>query len=286
MLSDIRRILLQPLRHLRKFMTAEVLAADIEGDDEIRKARVYGGLIQLAQRGPIRDEDVGMSEFRVYSQNGEDGVLGFLRERLSIGSGFFVEIGAWRREANCLLLALHEGWEGVFVDGDPIAAAQLSDLMQHNRRVRVVNEMITSANIEDVLSRADVPRQIDVLSVDVNGQDYYLWASLQNVRARIVVIEYNSALDPTRAIVEPPDSGVWDGSPNFGCSVGALEKLARAKGYALAYLESSGTNAFLVPAEDASKLALPRVIYRSPNYHFRVDARYSGKIDAKRFVEV
>lgn len=255
--------------------------------DEIRKARVYGGLGHLLERYPALQDHIDMSEFRVFSQNGEDGILQFLLHRLGITTGSFLEIGAERQEANCLLLALHQGWAGMFVDGDPDVAENLSELLGRTADVRVVNEMVDPTTIDAAMEQWGVPAEIDVLSIDVDGSDYYVWEGMHGVRGRIVVIEYNAALDPERALVQPPGAPAWDGTVNFGCSVGALRRLAAEKGYALVYLESSGTNAFFVPLEHLSELgSLPAVRYRSPNYHLRPDGRHTGAVDETRFVDV
>jgi hypothetical protein len=319
MLANVKATLLRPLRRLRAFMLSDAWsigteardlareARDVASDvrtaasetrsrldatmdwvtDEIRKARVYGGLEHMLDRYPSLQEHIGMSESRVFSQNGEDGVLRFLLERLGVATRSFVEIGAERQEANCLLLALHQGWAGVFVDGDPDVAANLTGLLRHTADVRVVNEMVDPATVDAATERWGVPADIDVLSIDVDGADYYVWEALHRVRARIVVIEYNAALDPDRALVQLPSTRAWDGTVNFGCSVGALRRLAEEKRYALVYLESSGTNAFLVTLEHLAELGpLPAVRNRSPNYHLRPDGRHPGTVDETRFVEI
>lgn len=255
--------------------------------DEIRKAKVYGGLGHLLDRYPALQAHIGMNESRVFSQNGEDGILRFLLHRLGVVTGSFVEIGAERHEANCLLLALHQGWAGVFVDGDPQVAANLTELLRHTADVRVVNEMVDPATIDAAMERWGVPAEIDVLSIDVDGADYYVWEALRRVRARIVVVEYNAALDPDRALVQPPSAPAWDGTVNFGCSVGALRRLADRKDYALVYLESSGTNAFFVAREHLAELGPLSVVQnRSPNYHLRADGRHPGSVDETRFVDI
>ena len=319
MFSNVKSTLLRPLRRLRAFMLSDTWSIGTEArelareardvafaaqaaasetnsqlqdssgwvSDELRKARVYGGLGHLRDRYPALQEQIGMNEYRVFSQNGEDGILRSLLDRLGIATGSFVEIGAERQEANCLLLALHQGWTGVFVDGDPQVAADLTELLRHAAGVRVVNEMVDAATVDDAMARWGVPAEIDVLSIDIDGPDYYVWEALRTVRARVVVVEYNSALDPERALVQHPDAPAWDGTVNFGCSVGALAWLAGEKGYALVYLESSGTNAFFVALEHLAELGrLPAVRYRSPNYHLRPNGRHPDTVDETRFVEI
>ncbi|HZB79498.1 MAG TPA: hypothetical protein VE522_06610 [Actinomycetota bacterium] len=319
MFANVKATLLRPLRRLRAFMLSDAwsigteardlarAARDVASDartaasetasrldatmdwvaDEIRKGRVYGGLGQLLDRYPSLQEHIGLSESRVFSQNGEDGVLRFLLERLGVATGSFVEIGAERQEANCLLLAMHQAWTGVFVDGDPDVAANLTELLRHTADVRVVNEMVDPATVDAAMERWGVPADIDVLSIDVDGPDYYIWEALRRVRPRIVVIEYNAALDPDRALVQLPSTSAWDGTVNFGCSFGALRRLAEEKGYAPVYLESSGTNAFFAAVEHLAELGpLPVVRHRAPNYHLRPDGRHPGTVDESRFVEL
>jgi hypothetical protein len=316
MFANMKATLLRPLRRLRAFMLSDAWSIGTEArdlareardaaqtavsetrsrldattdwvTDEIRKARVYGGLGHLLDRYPALQEQIGMSEYRVFSQNGEDGILRFLLHRLGVATGSFIEIGAERHEANCLLLALHQGWTGVFVDGDPFVAANLTELLRHTPDVRVVNEMVDPATIDAATERWGIPAEIEVLSIDVDGADYYVWEALGRVRARIVVIEYNAALDPDRALVQPPSAPAWDGTVNFGCSVGALRRLAEEKGYSLVYLESAGVNAFLVASEHLAELGpLPVVQNRSPNYYLRPNGRHPGTVDETRFVEI
>lgn len=326
MLANVMPALLRPFRRLRAFMLSDVRGIGTEAremareardiaiagrraadeardntlamrrqheattawvDDEIRKARVYGGLGHLLDRYPDLQGHIGMRESRVFSQNGEDGVLCFLLRRLGVASGYFVEIGAERHEANCLLLAIHQSWDGVFADGDPRVSNELAELFRHVPSIQVVNEMVDPATIDEAMSRWAVPGEIDVLSIDVDGSDYYVWRSLRTVRPKIVVIEYNAALDPDRSLVQRPDAPAWDGTVNFGCSVGALRRLGDEKGYDLVYLESSGTNAFFVAMEHRHALGdLPPVQPRAPNYHLRPTGRHPGTVDEARFVEI
>jgi len=90
-----------------------------------------------------------------------------------------------------------------------------------------------------------MPRFVDVLSIDIDGADYEVWRALAVVRARLVVLEYNSAIDPRLAIVPRDPSAAWDGTQNFGSSLGAMVEVANEKNYDLIYLESCGVNAFL-----------------------------------------
>jgi hypothetical protein len=94
-----------------------------------------------------------------------------------------------------------------------------------------------------------VPEDLDVLSIDVDGSDYWIWEAIADYRPRVVVIEYNSVLDPQRKLVQPREHGSWDGTDYYGASLGAIRALGETKGYRLVHTELTGNNAFLVSAE-------------------------------------
>jgi hypothetical protein len=98
-----------------------------------------------------------------------------------------------------------------------------------------------------------------VLSIDVDGNDYWIWEAIESYRPRIVVIEYNAQLDPARRLVQrlDPSPGAYDGSDDFGASLGALRELGERKGYRLAHTELTGTNAFFVRADLTADPPLP-----------------------------
>ncbi len=194
-------------------------------------------------------------ELRGFSQNGEDGVLAETLRRVGAPGCCFVEFGVESgREGNCVYLADVVGWEGVFMESDDDHSRVLSSKYAAQARVRTMQARISPENVEQVFERAGVPPEPDVLSIDVDGQDYWIWEAIERYRARVVVIEYNSALDPTRRLVQPNDSDwEWDGSEFFGASLGSLRSLAERKGYRLVHTELSGVNAFFVRADLAGE---------------------------------
>lgn len=194
-------------------------------------------------------------ELSVFSQNGEDGVIAEILRRTGTDGGFFVEFGAAVTESNCLLLADVAGWAGLFMDGDADAIAALRSRYLGSENVAVRQAKVTPANVEALFAEGSVPRELDVLSIDIDGLDYHVWEALERYRPRLVVIEYNGAIAPQRRLVQPADVEVWDGSDFFGASIGALDLLAGRKGYRLVYTELSATNAFFVRDDLASEFA-------------------------------
>jgi len=218
---------------------------------------VYAGLLELGRRHAavaadagerLETASLGSFELRVFSQNGEDGVLAEILRRTGSPSRHFVEFGVESgREGNCVYLADIARWRGLFLETADDHYAQLAQKYAAEPNVSTIQATVTPDNVEQLFAEASVPEEPDVVSIDVDGQDYWIWKAIANYRPRVVIIEYNSALDPRRRVVQPnrPES-VWDGTDYYGASLGALEALGDMKGYRLVHTELSGVNAFFV----------------------------------------
>jgi hypothetical protein len=232
----------------------------------------------------FRPDDLGRYEWRSSSQNGEDGVIAELMRRCGTGSRFFVEIGAGDgQEANCVALADREGWAGVFVEADQALYSRLERKYADVPRVRTVRLAVSPGNVNDLSADAGVPREVGVLSIDIDGADYWVWEALTRFEPRIVVVEYNAALPADRRVVQPLDAAMekWDGTDYFGASIGALRALAWRKGYVLAHTDRTGCNAFFVRSDLAKSARVPR----NPPIHppnFFLDGRRHVRDRARR----
>jgi hypothetical protein len=187
-------------------------------------------------------------EKKVFSQNGEDGIIQEILKRIGSQTRFFVEFGIQDgQETCCRRLLEQEGWKGLWLEGDPesVSSAQA----QFSRfPVTVLQEFITKENILSIFRRADVPADLDLLVIDIDGNDFWVWEQLiREYRARLVVIEYNSSYSPGRYWVMPYNpSHQWPRTNYFGASLKALHQLAQANGYRLVGCDSRGVNAFFV----------------------------------------
>jgi hypothetical protein len=204
---------------------------------------------RLADTGrPLPTADLRNFEARVYSQNGEDGILTEIFRRIGVSNRFFVEFGAETgQQCNCARLALQAGWQGLFLEADPRFFAALEQRYAKRSGVRCVRAMVTSKNIEQLLATHNVPAKFDLLSIDIDGNDYWVWASIRRWQPRVVVIEYNSGKGPEeRWVMEEEPAYRWNGTTYFGASLASLTALARQKGYTLVATNSTGVNAFFV----------------------------------------
>jgi hypothetical protein len=203
-------------------------------------------------------------ERKIASQNGEDGVLLALFDRLGTTDRFFVEVGDDAEDDYNGAFLAECGWRGLRLGRSGVSK---------NPRVAAHQERVTAENVNELLRRHGVPAEFDLLSIDLDGNDYWVWKALDGYRPRVVVVEYNASVPPDqrRAIPYQPDF-VWDGSDHYGASLLALRELGRRKGYELVHCEGAGVNAFfvarhLLPAGFAAR-PVERV-YRAPNYYYQ-----------------
>lgn len=203
---------------------------------------------RAAYRSPLTAR-LEAAEKSVYSQHGEDGVIAELLNAIGPTRHYIVEFGAYDgcRMSNSRNLIAHAGWSALLIEADRRFYRALHALYRDNPRVVTVNALVTPQNINALFARAGVPPDFDVLSIDVDGIDYYLWEALQGYAPKIVVIEYNACLPPEQEYVVPRElAASTSGTSREGASILALYRLGRKKGYRLVYSELSGTNLFFV----------------------------------------
>jgi hypothetical protein len=191
-------------------------------------------------------------ERQIFSQNGEDGIVLWLLDQVGAPDKTFVEIGIENgRECNSALLGFVLGWDGLMVDGDHLNAAAARTLVREMlagklNRVEVKCEFVTAETVDGLVGAG----ALGVLSIDVDGVDYWLWKAVCRARPRVVVIEYNASLGAESITVpyEPGFSAAEKHPSRYyhGASLAALEKLGAQKGYALVAVDAAGVNAFFV----------------------------------------
>lgn len=203
------------------------------------------------------DEGFHRHEAKVYSQNGEDGLLLHLFSRIGTTTRTCVEFGFGDgSECTTANLVVNWGWQGLYLDGDGEQTASAQRRFAHllgpeAERARTVHAHLTRTNLNDLLGAKAWDSEPDLLVIDVDGADYWLWEALTVLTPRAVVIEYNAFFGPERSVTVPYEdafdrfakhpSGVY-----FGASLRALAKLGETKGYALIGCDSTGVNAFFV----------------------------------------
>lgn len=254
------------LARLRKIKPRMVSRAKRWWEREVAEER---GLVLLAQMLECALERSGRKEgpesweFAAFSQYGEDGILQFLVKATGIRDDerTFVEFGVGDyREANTRLLVLKDGWRGLVLDCDRDAVSRIrSSEIAWRYSVRAVNAWITKETINETLRETGGERARGVLSIDIDGNDYWVWREIVSPRPVIVVVEYNSLFGYKRPVSVPYDSAfrrfrAHHSGLYWGCSLAALESLGKEKGYALICSNSAGNNAFFVREDRLGEL--------------------------------
>ena len=192
-------------------------------------------------------------EYQVYSQNGEDGIIQEIFRRIGTTSKFFVEFGASNGiECNTLLL-LVQRWKGCWLDGseENIKFIRKKFGFLIGTQLSVMKSFITAENIEDSFSALQVPEELDLLSIDIDGNDYWVWKAISRYRPRVVIIECNPLFPPPIEFIIPygADKIYSPNTSHSGASLKSLEILGREKGYALVGCNFLGGNAFFVRSD-------------------------------------
>lgn len=220
----------------------------------------------LPLHAPKPHSEVNKHEFRAYSQNGEDGILLWLFSQIGTGTKTFIEFGSGSgRECLAANLILNFGWKGLLMDGseENVAEAKLffKYLMPWSEyeQLEIRKEFVTKENIESLLASRKHQGEVDFLSIDIDGNDYWVWEAIESIKPRVSVIEYNASFGPTRSITVPykPDFDAYAEQPlglYHGVSVQALVKLGERKGYKFVGCDSNGANTFFVRNDLAASL--------------------------------
>lgn len=224
---------------------------------EIQRLRYTMGSIQAtAARRAVSLRD---AEYKTYSQFGEDGAIQWLLANVEIENQNFIEFGVGDyAESNTRFLLEHDNWTGLIIDAgtnhiDFINRAGLT----WQFTIQAQSAFVTAENINDLL--ANEPVDTGLLSVDIDGVDYWVLSAITNLRPRIVVCEYNSLFGPT-ATVSVPYAPAFDrhsAHPSmlyFGASISALGHWASERGYRLVGSSAEGVNAYFVRDDVAGDL--------------------------------
>jgi len=185
----------------------------------------------------------------IYTQNGEDGIVDEIFNRIGVTNKYFVEFGVHGIKNNSTFLLL-KGWKGLWIGDDD--SAKISTLTNfknsiNDKQLIYYKKWITKDNIESIFRTSEVPTEFDFLSIDLDGNDYWIWDSLSSFSPRLVCIEYNSTFPPDiTCVMAYNPKHVWNQTSYFGSSLKAMEKLGRKKGYQLIGCDFTGCNAFFV----------------------------------------
>lgn len=228
-----------------------------------------------------------------HSQNGEDGVIEELFDRLDINGGWFCEFGAWdgKHLSNTYNLVSGSGeWNGILIEGDPEKYEDLKETVsEHPERLIGINSYVTSTGdtaLDNLLDDTDIPRNFELLSVDIDGPDYFVWKNTTEYRPKVVVIEINPEIgSELRFITEMSPNGRFQIDPEstnhppnfsrerkgeqirlFGTSFRSMVELGQSKGYTP--VSCTEHNVFFVLDEYVDEIGLTSEEHNDPSTLF------------------
>ncbi|MDR3386998.1 MAG: hypothetical protein P4L92_08085 [Rudaea sp.] len=211
-------------------------------------------LEQLKKESRYQDKKrLHLHEHQAFSQNGEDGIIREIFRRIGAGNKTFIEIGVGDGLENNTVFLLYDGWRGLWVEGN---AANCKKIKRHftqqlqSGQIALSNTLVTMENVDNIVASNRPQKEVDLLSIDVDRNTFYIWKALGNLKPRVIVVEYNALFPADMAwAVEYSAEKWWRGSTYFGASLKAFENLGRNFGYSLVGCDLSGTNAFFVRAD-------------------------------------
>ena len=201
------------------------------------------------------------SEFKVFSQWGDDGIIQFLVNYLNIKNKTFIEFGVENyKEANTRFLLINNNWSGLIIDGseENIKSVKSEDLYwQQNLQAKAA--FVTKENINKLILDAEIKGKIGLLHIDIDGNDYWIWNEINVISPDIVIMEYNSVFGETNPWTIPYQKDFNRTKAHFsnlyfGSSLTSLCDLAKEKGYIFIGCNRAGNNAYFVKKIISQKL--------------------------------
>lgn len=252
------------LKSIRSYITSapNLLVRKIAKETHATKALVAQGTVAAKQLRSINlIETLADVEFSIFSQWGEDGIIEWLVQRCPGIPEKFVEFGVENyTESNTRFLMISRNWRGLVIDADGENISYIkNDPVFWRHDLQALESFITCSNINELISGAGFTQDIGILSVDIDGMDYWVWQAINSVRPWIVIIEYNAVYGDRLPLVTPYDASFFrtighSSNLYYGASIAAVKQLGEKKGYTLVGTNSAGNNAFFVRDDLAGEL--------------------------------
>ncbi|MFN8436440.1 MAG: hypothetical protein U0V72_02285 [Cytophagales bacterium] len=265
-----------------QFYTKTILNK-IESENAIVKMQL-GHLLseQMLTKGIV--DDLKQVEFKVFSQTGEDGIIQYLIHHVNPPKNF-IEFGVENyKESNTRFLLRKNNWKGLVLDGSKENINIIKNSEEYiTNHLFVEHAFITKENINELIINNNFNKEIGILSIDVDGNDYWIWDSINCINPEIVVCEYNALFGNERKISVPYDANFVNSKAHYSClffgaSLPAKIQLANQKGYTFVGNNSNASNAFFVRNDKIGniKKADPRVTFCEP--YFRSSRDKNGNL--------
>lgn len=221
--------------------------------DTFKSSMLAGKQLAEMNSGKKNIQSLDEVAFQVFSQWGEDGIIQYIISQIAIPNKIFIELGVEKyTESNTRFLLINNYWQGLVIDGCKLDIRFIkNDFIYWKYNITAYNDFITKENINSLISSFTSCSDIGLLSIDIDGNDYWIWEAIDVVKPRIVVCEYNTVFGNTQKVSIPYEKSFTQTKAHFsnlyyGASLGALCFLAEKKGYDFIGTATSGVNAFFI----------------------------------------
>lgn len=280
------------LYFLKKYFYKVKLSSSLSPATQLQQVQLLHYYQDCQRMGSL--PDFTTTGFKVFSQFEEDGKLLYIFSLLGMGNKRFVDLGSHDCvNSNCANLVVHFNWHGLFVDGDPrlLAIGQQFYKKTPNAwsyKPQFLNAFLTKDNVNHLLEQQGFEGEIEFLSIDIDGNDYWIWDALTVIQPKVVLIECQVSFGLRNAVVPYQADFVNDVSANnyYGASGVALQKLGKKKGYRLVGANEYGNNLFFVK-NGLAENELPEISIESTLQHPFATSKF-GQFEAlqhKAFLE-
>ncbi len=222
----------------------------------IDKLKINQGKLLIKNLKDCDLDNLDNLAFSIYSQFNEDGIIQFLINNLDIKNKEFIEIGVENfEEANTRFLLQNNCWKGLIIDSLKENINFIKKQTYYWRyQLEAEDVFITKENVNNIIKKYDFKQNIGLLSIDIDGNDYWVWDAISSINPDVLIIEYNSLFGSEKSLTIKydknfvrPNRGIY--KCLYGASLKALTNLSEKKGYSLVAVNSNGNNAFYVRNE-------------------------------------
>lgn len=274
-------------KYLRKIKAFALLYSKLDilpkEENGIKNAKVLTGRMLANLNNHIFKEIDRLSEveFQVYSQWGDDGIIQWLINKIEIQNKTFIEFGVENYlESNTRFLLVNNNWEGLVLDGSENNIKFIkNDGISYAHHIHARHAFITKSNINALLTNLPFTYEVGILSIDIDGNDYWIWKELNVINPIIVIIEYNAHFKFNPWTIPYKEDFIRE-TGNFkmnfwGVGLTSICDLADEKGYYFIGCNSAGNNAYFVRKD---KIADIRILTAEEGYEY---AKYRETKDEK-----
>jgi hypothetical protein len=248
--------LISSLRRLRSLVNTTETLSQLQGQSMIASEQqmlILGKLLSESVKSRKHIASLNDVEFKIFSQWGDDGIIQWLTGVLEFPNRTFAEFGvANYRESNTRFLMMNDNWSGLVMDGSDANVAQIVGSEYFWKyQLEAKAAFIDTDNINALLEESLIDREVGILHIDLDGNDYWIWETIDVVDPIVVILEYNSLFGADRAITAPYAKDFDRTKAHYsnlywGASLGALYQLSVSKGYVFIGCNSAGNNAYFV----------------------------------------